>query len=359
MTEWGDSNLLFYGLPMFTGLMKVSRLTFLRFIAALFFVISFIQGHVVAWDADGHQLIAAMAYGRLNPKAQKEVTDLAREIQTPAQSYDAVTIACWMDDLRKNDARMPYHGLFLSWHYIDLGIEMGDPKPSWEPGDDNELHGNVVQALKRTLVVLRGGADPYIKTKAMACAMVVHLVGDIHQPLHAATHYFRTLDGRLRHDAGGNKEDIVNGPMGDSKFNLHAFWDSAWRASFNEASGDVVFDERYQDRGVHDPEIVRPLAEILVKQVPPSNTDLETHIDEWAWESNRLAKDFAYREIMATESPKYCRLSSGYVSNANAMARQRLVLAAYRLAVLLNNTLGADAPTNPPPSYPPGPPSQL
>ena len=339
--------------------MKISRLTFLRFIAAFFFLTLFIPNHVVAWDADGHQLIAAMAYSRLNPKAQKTVTNLAREIQASGRSYDAVTVACWMDDLRKNEAGLPYHGLFLSWHYIDLGIEAGDPEPSWEPGDDNETHGNVVQALKRAVVVLRSGTDPYIKTKAMACAMVMHLVGDIHQPLHAATHYFRTSGGQLRHDAGGNKEDVVNGPAGDSKFNLHAFWDSAWRASFDEASGNVVLDERYQDRGVHDPELVRSLAEILVKQPPSAGTDLETHIDEWARESNRLAKDFAYREIMATESPKYCRLSSGYVAKANVMARQRLVLAAYRLAVLLNNTLGADISTNPPPSYPPGPPSQL
>ncbi|HEY0257105.1 MAG TPA: hypothetical protein VGC39_06665, partial [Candidatus Methylacidiphilales bacterium] len=61
----------------------------------------------------------------------------------------------------------------------------------------------------------------------------------------------------------------------------------------------------------------------------------------------------------ATESRKYCRLSSGYVAKANAMARQRLVLAAYRLAVLLNDTLGAESPGNPPPAYPPGPSSQL
>jgi hypothetical protein len=44
-----------------------------------------------------------------------------------------------------------------------------------------------------------------------------------------------------------------------------------------------------------------------------------------------------------------------YVSRANALARQRLVLAAWRLALLLNNTLGSDAPIHPPPPYPAGP----
>jgi len=338
--------------------MKVSRSIFFP-LAVLFWVVALLQNHAMAWDADGHQLVAAMAYSRLNPKAQKAVADLAREIQTAGRPYDEVTLACWMDDLRKNDPALPYHGLFFSWHYIDLGIEAGDPQPSWEPGNDNEIHGNVVQALKRAMVVLQGGTDPYIKTKAMACAMVMHLVGDIHQPLHAATHYFRTSDGVLRHDAGGNKEEVINGPLEDLKFNLHAFWDSAWRASFDEASGRVVLDERYRDRGIHDPKIVQPLAETLVRQAPPPGTDLEPHVDQWARESNQLAQSFVYREITATESRKYCRLSSGYVAGANVMARQRLVLAAYRLAVLLNNTLGAATVPNPPPSYPPGPPGQF
>src|SRR5476651_1843262 len=96
---------------------------------------------VAAWDAEGHELVATMAWDRLNPKAQKAVTDLAHEMESPGHAYDAITLACWMDDLRK-DTAMPYHGLFLSWHYIDLGIDPGDPQPSLDPGDDNEVHGN-------------------------------------------------------------------------------------------------------------------------------------------------------------------------------------------------------------------------
>jgi hypothetical protein len=301
---------------------------------------------VAAWDAEGHELIANIAYDHLNPKARKAVTDLAREMVNPDQTYDAVTLSCWMDDLRKNE-RMPYHGMFLSWHYIDIGIDPGDPQPSLEPGDDNEMHGNIVQALKRAVVVLKGGTDPYIKTKAMACAMVMHLVGDIHQPLHCATKYF--ISGHSLHsDAGGNKEDVLNGPPGDAKFNLHAFWDSAYRASFDEVSGDVVLD------GTPDPFMRKATA--LRNGRIPSPSELEPDFDAWARESNAIARDFVYRELTATESKKYCRLSSGYVAKANTLARHRLVLAAWRLATLLNNTLGADVPPNPPPPYPVGPP---
>jgi len=337
--------------------MAVSSPRLLRLALAFLLIAPFIQKPVAAWDAPGHELVATLAFNRLNPKARQAVTALAREMQNPDQAYDAITLACWMDDLKKNPA-MPDHGLFLGWHYIDLGIASGDPRPSFEPGDDNEVHGNVVQALKRALVVLKGGTDPYITTKAMACAMVMHLVGDIHQPLHCATKYFLS-GGRLHQDAGGNKEAVLNGPPGErEKFNLHAFWDSAWRASFDEATGCVVLNPRYQEQGLHEPQNVQSLAEALAQQPPAPGVDLEPHFDQWAWESNAIARDFVYREITATESKKYCRLSSGYVSRAKTLARQRLVLAAWRLATLLNETLGADGPIQPPPPYPAGPPSQ-
>lgn len=308
-----------------------------------------------AWDAPAHEIIATIANARLNPKARQAVAELAREIPTPAQPYNAISIACWMDDLRHGDPALPGHGLFLTWHYIDIGIEPGDPLPSFQPGDDNEYHGNAVQALKRALVVLQGGTDPYVKNRAIACALIMHLVGDIHQPLHASTHYFRTAGGWLHHDAGGNKEYVVNGPPDDPRFNLHAFWDSAWRASFDPATGDVVLDQQYRDNGTHDPTAIQSAAREIAS-LPPPQENLEPRFDQWARESNQLAQNFVYREITATESKKYCRLSSGYVFRAHDLARQRLLLAASRLAVLLNETLGSTTPISPPPSYPAGPP---
>jgi len=295
-----------------------------------------------AWDAEGHELVAVMAGNELNPKAKQAVAQFAHEMENPEKLYNEITIACWMDDLKKNPA-MPYHGTFLSWHYIDLGIAPGDPEPSFEPGDDNEIHGNAVQALKRAVVVLKGGTDPYIKTKAMACAMVMHLVADLHQPLHCATKYFIS-GGRQRQDQGGNKEQVINGPPGDPTLNLHYFWDQAYRASFDQDTGNVVFDPHVN------------AAQLNASAMPP-NAKLEPNFDQWAGEGNAIARDFVYRDITEAGDKKHCRLSSAYVAKARLIARAQLVLAAHRLAHLLNETLGADQPVPPPPSYPAGPPA--
>ena len=293
-----------------------------------------------AWDAEGHILIAEIAGSHLNREAKTQLDRLAAQVPHSGRSYNAVTIACWMDDIR-TDKTNPDYGLFKTWHYIDLGIAPGDPMPSLEPGDDNEQHGNVVQALKRAVVVLKGGADPYIKDKATACAIVMHLVGDIHQPLHCATKYFVSHD-KLRNDKGGNDEFIVNGANPGTPLNLHFFWDQAYQAAFDPDTGAVIFDPR--------------LAGSFRRDDSPKDS-LEPDFDAWARESNAIARDFVYRDLTEAGDKKHCRLSSAYVDKARAIAQAQLLLAGWRLATLLNETLGADPPPTPPPSYPAGPPS--
>jgi hypothetical protein len=307
-----------------------------------------------AWDEGGHEIIATIADGRLNSKALAAVEALAPQVPNDGRTYDAVTMACWMDDLRNRSANMPDAGMFLPWHFVDIGLSSADPLPSFQPGDDNPWHGNAVQALKRAMVVLQGGTDPYVQNKAIACAMVMHLVGDIHQPLHAATKYFYS-HGREMDDRGGNREGVDNGPSDEPRFNLHAFWDSAWRASMGP-DGRVLLDERFKPGRAHHPEDVTALAaEIAREDAPPLNAKLDPDFEAWAWESNGIARSFVYPDLTQTESLKYCRLSSGYIAKANQIARQRLVLAAYRLAALLNATLGAEHPGPVPASYPAGP----
>jgi len=311
-----------------------------------------------AWDEDGHQIVATIAYDQLNPKARAAAAALALQITGPEKPYDPITIACWMDDLRGHDPDLPFHGLFFPWHYVDFGINSGDPAPILEPGQDNETSGNIITALKRVMVVLQGGTDPYVTSRAMAYAMAMHLVGDIHQPLHAATYFHQEQNGRWFNDRGGNSVVVLNGPAIEPKYNLHYFWDAAWRASFDDSTGLVVVDPRYENWVHHDPQIVRPLAEELEASLKPAaDISLATDFTAWAKESNQIACNVVYARLTFTENHKIARISAEYVAMANPLARRRLVLAGYRLAALLNATLGADTPGVIPVSYTAGPPN--
>lgn len=297
-----------------------------------------LQG-VRAWDEGGHEIVATIALGRLNAKARAAVEALAPQMPNAGQPYDPITLACWMDDLRWRDSGLPNAGQFLSWHFVDIGLEPGDPVPSFVPGNDDAVHGNAVQGLKRAMTVLQGGTDPLVTSRAMACAIMMHLVGDIHQPLHASTKYFYS-HGREENDRGGNREYVDNAPANEPRMNLHAFWDSAWRASMGP-DGRVVLDERFRPGRAHDPAEVAGLAAQMAREdAPAAGTNLQPNFEAWAWESNAVARGFVYPHLTPTESLKYCRLSSSYVAEANQLARQRLVLAAWRLAVVLNETLG-------------------
>jgi len=297
-----------------------------------------------AWDNGGHLLIADVASQRLNPAAKAELQRLAAQLPHSGQSYDFIGIACWMDDI-KSDKAVPDYGMFKSWHYIDIPIDARGPMPSFEPGDDNDEHGNVVQALKRAVVVLKGGTDPYIKDKATACAMVMHLVGDIHQPLHCATKYFFSHD-KLRNDKGGNDEFVVNANEPGGPLNLHFFWDAAYRASFDQTTGNVIFEHRWED-SFRD----------ALPYNPDPKASFEPDFDAWAKESNAIARDFVYRDLTEAGDKKHCRLSSAYIEKARTISQRQLLLAGWRLATLLNETLGAPRPLPPPPSYPAGPPA--
>jgi len=242
-----------------------------------------------AWDNGGHLLIADVATQHLNPTAWTELERLAAQLPHSGASYNFITISYWMDDIRFDKA-VPDYGMFKSWHYIDLGIAPGDPMPSLEPGDDNDERGNVVQALKRAVVVLKGGTDPYIKDKATACAIVMHLVGDIHQPLHCASKYFLSHD-KLLNDKGGNDEFIVNGANPGAALNLHFFWDRAYEAAFDETTGNVIFEQRWVDS---------------FREALPYNPDpkasLEPDFDAWAKESNALSLFIVISPRPATKS---------------------------------------------------------
>jgi hypothetical protein len=288
-----------------------------------------------AWDSGGHQIVDAIAYAHLNPKAKQAVDQLAAQMHSSRGNYDAITLGCWMDDIR-DDPTVPDDRKFRTWHYIDIPIDPNAPRPSFEPGTDDALHGNLVQALKRAVAVLKGGTDPYIKDQPTALAMVMHLVGDIHQPLHCATNTI-LVHGNAVDDRGGNLELVSNGPPGDAKLTLHRFWDEAYRATFDDASGSI----RTEDFQLGPAQItecdddLRRDKEVIW---------LEPHFDRWAQTTNSIARYFVYPGLAGGGNSKLCRLSSTHVVQARFGARQQLDLAGKRLATLLNETLGGEIP---------------
>jgi hypothetical protein len=317
---------------------------------ALLILLAAAASPALAWDPYGHMIVCETAYGRLDPKAKAAVDKLAARIPYPGLTYDPTTMGTWMDDLRAKQPEHPYAGKFSAWHYITWGLKPEDASPPLEPGDDNDTKtGNVIQGLQRSYAVLKGGKDPYIPDQAIALAIFSHLAGDVHQPTHCASHFYTDKEGKITNDRGANGVLIDNAPevalpLGNkAKPNLHAFWDESYRNVFDPATGQLLIDEKLKDYTVKDKAALKTLLATLEGSAPDASVSLAPDFKTWGRESNAIAASYVYEKLPRYKLNRYCDVDAAYVEGAKEIAKKRLVLAAWRLAAALNETLGEGA----------------
>jgi hypothetical protein len=138
---------------------------------------------------------------------------------------------------------------------------------------------------------------------------LLHLVGDVHQPLHSST---RVSSADLQGDSGGNNVKL-SGPSKE----LHAFWDGLPGDSSNMA--DVVAYGK-----------TLTAADPLLAQ--------KSAAADWIKESFDIAETTVYSSpIGGTDGP--FTITAAYKDNAQKIAAERVELAGERLANLINNEL--------------------
>jgi hypothetical protein len=293
-----------------------------------------------AWGCEGHQVIALLAEKHLTPHALAMAKKILAEVPIdPALSryckeggIDALADAStWPDDMRGLRPET------APWHYVDipLGTAARDVEKFCDPKE-----GCVTRAITEELATLRSAdADP--KERADALRFLIHFVGDLHQPLHAATN----------NDQGGNCVPVaffdalpqLRNPQTESYApNLHGVWDTniLERATTGKTVDQVAsdLDQSFQKQ-------------MSRWQKGPLN------IDAWAWESYQLAVKNVYGKLpmrIPVETPreiKSCadndhisarmlkldeRLEDPYQNMAVPIVRERAAQAGARLAMLLN-----------------------
>jgi hypothetical protein len=280
-----------------------------------------------AWNRAGHMVSGAIAYRELlarDPSAARRAIELLRThpayqsrwlpmITTHGMADHDILLfmlaARWPDDVR--DEPQYDHP---TWHYINLAVI--------PPGDTtrppSETSGELVIETAHNLAVLRDPESPDAD-KAIALSWVLHLVGDIHQPLHA-TNFFSTR--WPQGDRGGNGMFIRATPTAQS-INLHSFWDGLIIGSDDTRS---TMNRAIALRAAHP---AGPLATQIAVLSPMT----------WAAdESLPLARQLAYLGGTlgaGTVRDSASVLPSTYASNAQRVAEERVTLAGYRMGALI------------------------
>jgi len=288
-----------------------------------------------AWGPVGHKAIGAIADGLLTPGAQEAVAALLADDRDGRGRYSGrrslAEVADWADEIRGGPGDQPH------WHYDNrpicgAGADADAATAPWCP------QGDCASArLPALLAVLADDGRSRAERNA-ALKWVVHLVGDLHQPLHAADlaeggNRIRVAPyGRSsRHGAEGRSGGGRPGRGGES---LHAFWDS------HLVNLDLHPDDgRIPDGALDDLRREARAFDARRIDAPPGH---------WAEESNRIAREFALavdgvdcaqRDALdAGEGPRVT-LSRAYVAQGRRIVEERLALAGARLARVLNQAL--------------------
>src|SRR5690349_3776392 len=179
----------------------------LRVIAG-FVAVTMLSTSALAWGPTGHMLVAEIALGRLIAKAKAEVSRLLAIPPDPKGSKlndNFITAACWADDIKGITHK------FNEWHFKDIPFS-GDGTPA---ETDPPTNGDAQIAINQCIATLKNASASYTE-KASSLRFLIHLVGDVHQPLHCST---RCTSEFERGDRGGN-----DFPVQGAK-NLHSYWD--------------------------------------------------------------------------------------------------------------------------------------
>jgi hypothetical protein len=312
-----------------------------------------------AWHNAGHMTIARIAYLEMSEKQKAQIARVLkahphysrflaaeRPPEVAENEWAFLRASVWPDWVRPDWPRFmkekerpdgeevadKYHR--STWHYINIPIVLPEDPPVTPPKnlpppeyDAQGEPGHVLGALKKSMTMLRA-ADMSDECKAIYLCWLLHLAGDLHQPLHASTFVSRQFPTG---DLGGNL--FLVSPRKDAPaVNLHFYWDAQL---FGPAA-------TYKDIEAKSEEL---------RRAPEFQRDRFPELKfftfrDWANESFELARKVAYRdgrlagaravskaEAKTIQAPL---LPEDYAASAARVSSRRMILAGYRIADQLN-----------------------
>jgi nuclease S1 len=272
-------------------------------ITRLLILLALLPLDAFAWGGKGHAVIAELAERGLSPNVAAQVRQL--NFATPLRD-----IASLPDDWRADETKGLRPGDTGPLHYSNI------PNDQAEFVRERDCAQNrcVVGAIEQYAAVLRDKTQPKDKRRE-ALIYVVHFMGDLHQPMHAAGGMVRDEEtGQMVPDLGGNKVKVR---LFGVETNLHSAWDSAL-IDWGPLTVDdyVKYLETFELRG-------RPVDELQRGTVV-----------EWFNESHYAAVHDAYAIGNGYLGGEYAKKNIGVIY-------ERLLRGGLRLRKVLEDALGS------------------
>jgi hypothetical protein len=240
-------------------------------------------GQAFAWGQNGHRAVGLIAEQHLSKKAKKKIAKIL-------QDNSLAEVSVWMDDIKSDTAYNHTH----DWHWVTIPAGM-----KYEDTEKNP-NGDIIMTIERVVKALKEDKLTEVQHQEYL-KYLVHLVGDLHQPLHVGK------EG----DSGGN---AVRLQWFGQPSNLHRVWDTDMIEGKN-----ISFTELAWFVGKPDKNQVKEWQ--------------STSVRDWAYESVGL-RDQVYN------IPQDGKLGYRYSYDNFGTVEQRILQAGVRLAGLLNQIYG-------------------
>jgi hypothetical protein len=310
--------------------------TLLKFTLLLTFNFVFVTT-LLAWDDTGHKLTTYIAWEQMSPQARERVfkilmsapedADLSVFYLQDSRSAAAkqrelfMLASTWADIVRDKSFKNRYEKYHKGdWHYADTFWRVTTDGKVDILKDFSEPKGKAVEQLFAFDKLLRDAAATD-KDKAVALAWILHLGGDIHQPLHTSAH---VTENDPKGDQGGNLFMLSpKGATGNDRLNLHWFWDS------------IVGRNLPRVNDACDSEYLPPIAQAIMKKYPSAKMQNRLKLglfDEWQQEGFQIASTKLYpASLKFGVAP-----SEDYKKMAFEISQEQIALAGYRMSAMLN-----------------------
>lgn len=289
-----------------------------------------------AWNSRGHMMVAAVAYGRLTPAVKARVDALlllnpdrdnwldlipANTSAANKKKMLFVIAATFPDRIKSNPdfhTDGPHNGnrppndpsasqnigyddlaRHKYWHFVDTPFGTGTMPPVPTPNAKDRIE----------LFISTLGSTASDDVKSYDLCWLLHLVGDVHQPLHCVTRVnAATPDG----DDGGNGVKLT------SPANLHTFWDDLLGTGSSVSTAIS--------------------AAVLLTNAPSGSAN-DLNVQHWLDESVNAAQADAYKKPTIGDGVGPFTITAAYKAKATKIAQQRVALAGAPLAKILNEKL--------------------
>ena len=256
------------------------KLKLFLLIAALFFGNPAME-ETVFWGQNGHRATGKIAENHLNKRAKKRIDKLLN-------GQSLAFVSTYADEIKSDSAYRKYY----SWHYVNMDLEESYADATKNP------KGDLVTGINKCIEVLKD-TNSSEEDKSFHLKMLVHFVGDLHQPMHIGQ----------KEDKGGNAIQVEWFGKGT---NLHAVWDTKMIENWNMSYLELADNAK----------------EVSKKQIAAIEAGT---LIEWVDEIHELTKKI-YKSAAVGENLRY-RYSYDHFD----IVRDQLQIGGIRLAKILND----------------------